>query len=64
MFEGLAEDVVDEGVVYSGGLGEQTGQHAELGRDGVTGPVDGPEADHSIGRPGGDEAHADQHGDL
>lgn len=64
LFEGLAEDVVDEGVVYGGGLGEQTRQHADLRRDGVAGPVDGPQAGDSVGRPRGDEAGADQHGDL
>lgn len=32
--EGLAEGVVDEGVVDSGGLGEQAGQHAHQWWDG------------------------------
>lgn len=64
LFEGLAEEVVDHGVVHGGALGEHARQEADFRRDGAAVTENRPQADQAVRHPAAQEADADQHGDL
>lgn len=64
LFEAPAEEVVDQGVVHGGALCKHARQQTDLGRDFAAVVQNGPQAYQAVGRPAGDEAYADQNGNL
>lgn len=60
----LAEDVVDQRVVYGGALRKHARQETDLGRDGATVLKDGPHTHQAVRQPAAYEAYTNQHGNL
>lgn len=60
----LAEDVVDQRVVYRGALCKHARQETDLGRDGATVLKDGPQTHQAVRRPAAYEAYTNQHSNL